>query len=67
MNTPVFTVSDMSYTYPDGLTGLQEINFTVMPGENVVILGVNGSGKSTLLKIMDGLYFPSAGKINAFG
>lgn len=67
MNTPVFTVSEMSYAYPDGLTGLQEVNFTIMPGENVVILGVNGSGKSTLLKLLDGLYFPSAGKINAFG
>src|SRR3972149_4531360 len=37
------------------------------PAESVVILGANASGKSTLLQLMDGLLFPSAGQIRAFG
>jgi cobalt/nickel transport system ATP-binding protein len=42
-------------------TVLEEISFTVAPGEKVVLLGVNGSGKSTLLKILNGLIFPARG------
>ena len=30
-------------------------------------MGANGSGKSTLLKILDGLVFPTAGTVKAFG
>ena len=67
MKTPIFVLSDVGYSYPDGLPALRKISFTIMPGENVVILGVNGSGKSTLLKLLDGLYFPTEGTINAFG
>ncbi len=42
-------------------TVLEDISFTVAPGEKVVLLGVNGSGKSTLLKILNGLIFPARG------
>jgi cobalt/nickel transport system ATP-binding protein len=42
---------------------LRDVSFSVAPGERVVLLGVNGSGKTTLLKALDGLVFPSAGRI----
>ncbi len=45
----------------DGNTVLEDISFTLSPGEKVVLLGVNGSGKSTLLKILNGLIFPTRG------
>ncbi len=67
MSNMVFKVSKMSYTYPGGLSGLYDIDFSIKQGENVVFLGVNGSGKSTLLKLIDGLYFPDQGTIEAFG
>ncbi len=43
-------------------TVLEDVSFTISPGEKVVLLGVNGSGKSTLLKILNGLIFPTRGR-----
>lgn len=42
---------------------LSDVSFTVAPGERVVLLGVNGCGKTTLLKALDGLVFPTRGRI----
>src|SRR5207245_647612 len=42
---------------------LHGINFDVMPGETLVILGGSGSGKSTLLRTLVGQERPSAGEI----
>lgn len=42
---------------------VQEVDFSVAPGERVVLLGVNGCGKTTLLKALDGLVPPAAGSI----
>ncbi len=44
-------------------TILENLNFTVEPGEVFVILGGSGCGKSTLLKHLIGLYAPAAGRI----
>jgi cobalt/nickel transport system ATP-binding protein len=63
----IFNVKDVSYDY-DGLqTALDHINLSVEAGESLVVLGANGSGKSTLLKLLDGLYHPNSGSIEAFG
>ncbi len=40
---------------------LNNINFEVMKGETVGIIGKNGSGKSTLLKIITGVLSPKSG------
>jgi len=42
---------------------LHGINFDVMRGETMVILGGSGSGKSTLLRTLVGLERPSSGEI----
>jgi lipopolysaccharide transport system ATP-binding protein len=42
---------------------LQDISFSLHPGEVVAILGHNGSGKSTLLKLMSRIIEPTKGKI----
>lgn len=42
---------------------LDDVNFEVMPGESIGIIGRNGAGKSTLLKILSKITPPSAGKI----
>ncbi len=67
MSDAVFELAEVSYTYPGGAPALRDVTFTVAEGEAVAILGANGSGKSTLLKLLDALYFPTRGKIRAFG
>lgn len=42
---------------------LKDINFNVMPGDTVGIIGKNGAGKSTLLKILSKITPPTSGRI----
>jgi len=46
---------------------LQDISFTVQPGEAVGIIGVNGAGKSTLLKMITGTTVPTTGRVQMEG
>ncbi len=48
--------SDESFT-------LGPLNFSIGPGEIVLIAGGNGSGKTTLVKLLCGLYFPHEGHL----
>jgi cobalt/nickel transport system ATP-binding protein len=67
MTTPVFEVKNLDYSYADGIPALRNINFSVMRGESVALVGANGSGKSTLLRLLDGLIYPSGGEIYSAG
>ncbi|MCX9158406.1 ABC transporter ATP-binding protein [Niveibacterium sp. 24ML] len=46
---------------------LQDVSFTIRPGEAVGIVGVNGAGKSTLLKMITGTTQPTTGQIRVTG
>ncbi|MET1032140.1 ABC transporter ATP-binding protein [Domibacillus tundrae] len=46
---------------------LDDVNWTVNPGEHWAVLGLNGSGKSTMLNMMGGYEFPTSGTIRVFG
>jgi lipopolysaccharide transport system ATP-binding protein len=46
---------------------LQDINFSVQPGEAVGIIGINGAGKSTLLKLITGTTHPTTGSVEMTG
>jgi len=62
-----FVLSGVCQQYRPGVPSLVDIDLTIGCGEHLVIAGANGSGKSTLLKLLDGLVFPSAGTLTAFG
>ena len=46
---------------------LEDISFSVRPGESLGIVGENGAGKSTLLKLVTGVLTPSAGTVATRG
>ena len=56
-------VMDLFYTYPDGTEALKGVNFRVMEGERVAVIGSNGSGKSTLFYHLNGLLSPTKGTV----
>jgi len=53
----------VSFSYPDGRTALEDISFTIKPGETIALVGENGAGKTTLIKLLSRFYDPSRGKI----
>ncbi|MBU3580971.1 ABC transporter ATP-binding protein [Polynucleobacter sp. AP-Capit-er-40B-B4] len=46
---------------------LRDINFKIIDGDRVVIIGQNGAGKSTLLRLITGIYKPTSGEVKIEG
>ena len=65
--TPILQVQNLHYTYSIGTpfahTALNDVSFSVMPGEFIGVIGHTGSGKSTLMQHLNGLLKPTSGKI----
>lgn len=62
------TFERVSFHYPHSIRPLlEEINFTIKPGETVALVGENGAGKTTLIKLLCRLYDPTSGRITVDG
>ena len=51
----------------DDLWALQDVSFSVQPGEAFGIIGHNGAGKSTMLKLLAGIRPVTRGRIDLRG
>lgn len=55
---------DVNFAYPGETNrALDDVSFSIEPGERVAILGKNGSGKSTIVRQITGVYQPSEGSV----
>jgi ABC-2 type transport system ATP-binding protein len=46
---------------------VEDLSFTIQPGERVGFLGPNGAGKTTTLKVLSGLLHPTSGRVSVVG
>jgi ABC-2 type transport system ATP-binding protein len=49
------------------IKAVDEISFSIEPGEVVGFLGPNGAGKTTTLKMLSGLLYPTSGQVSVLG
>ena len=46
---------------------LNNVSFTLKPGDRLGLIGPNGAGKSTLLRVLAGIYLPTSGRVRSNG
>ncbi len=64
LTTPRIEFQNISFKYPgSNTTTVEELCFTIEPGEKVAIVGRDTSGKSTVAKLLCGLYEVGPGDI----
>lgn len=56
-------ISNLHFSYPNGVQALSGISLSVDSGEQVAIVGQNGAGKTTLVKHLNGLLQPTRGQV----
>lgn len=66
MHPPLFQVEGLTKRY-DGRPVVEDLSFSIAPGECVGLLGPNGAGKTTTLRMALGLTVPDAGRIRILG
>ena len=64
---PILEVKNLNYIYSAGTPfqhqALENVSFSVYPGEFIGIIGHTGSGKSTLMQQLNGLLKPTSGTV----
>ena len=60
-------ISEVRFSYRDGMEVLHGVDLQVNPGETLAIVGPSGAGKSTLGRLVAGINPPSSGAVNIGG
>jgi ATP-binding cassette subfamily B protein len=58
---------DVSFSYDGKRPAVQDLNFTVLPGETIALVGATGAGKSTALALLHRVYDPQSGAVKIDG
>ena len=56
-------IKEVTKTFPDKTTALENVSFSIEEGNFAVIAGSNGSGKSVLMSLIAKLDLPTKGTI----
>ena len=51
----------------DGRVVIDDVSFSIQPGEHIALIGPSGAGKTTLTDLLAGLYTPQQGEIRIDG
>ena len=54
---------DVSFHYREGHPVLEDISFTVEPGQTVALVGPSGAGKTTITYLVPRFYDPTSGRV----
>ncbi|WP_424967672.1 manganese/iron ABC transporter ATP-binding protein [Dinoroseobacter sp. S375] len=66
-NTPGLCARNVTVTYRNGMTALNDASFDIPRGTITALVGVNGAGKSTLFKAIMGFVPTARGEIEVLG
>lgn len=53
----------ISFSYQSDRKILENVSFTIEPGQKLAIVGASGAGKSTIVKLLFRFYDPTAGRV----
>lgn len=59
----ILRTEQLTKVYPNGTLANKQVDFKVIPGEILGLVGENGAGKSTLMKVLYGEEAPTSGRI----
>ena len=57
------TFENVTFGYEEGKTVLNNLSFTVKPGESVALVGPTGAGKSTIVNLISRFYNVDSGRV----
>lgn len=57
----------VSFTHPNGVLAIDDVDLRIGKGETVAIVGENGAGKTTLVRHVTGLLKPAKGRVSVDG
>lgn len=70
MSQPLIECINVSKTYLTGageVHAVEDVSFTIMPGDMVAVMGASGSGKSTFMNMLGALDVPTSGTLKVEG